>query len=524
MNKYIESRNKERYMRFEKVAGATGEFWEIYVPDEYDIWLCEGVIGSEGVNSNLTWRDWGSMDEGANIKWASKLVNAKQKAGFIYVGEVKKVIDTRYKNALTSQNPQDLLDCLRDGYSPFAVVDSKNHEGSAMENAIAGGVLESVRTLVNAGCSIDRLPEWKGVNFAFSGSPLLFALKYTKSAEVVKFILELGADVNKLSGSEPKAPLHAAGTVELVKILLEHGARADTADEFGRSALQRLLNDNSVSYFEIVKVLIKYKADVNKAAEDGNTPIITAARWGNHEAVKLLLANGADMSACNGEGANALVEAAWRHDESHMKTIRILLKAGADADSRKKGKVTALMVAAESGAGGNIKILISAGADINAKDTKGKTALMRVAGLNRTTVKLLIKAGAALDLQDKTGKTAVMYAAEKSGWHQKWKSIALKSLIDAGANLAIEDSSGRGPLQTNVIEAAIILLDSGALPNKIDSESLMGLAIADDNLTLALKALEKGVCNIKSGNENFKKICQQFSGKLPLPTRCFWVT
>jgi ankyrin repeat protein len=505
MNKFIETRNNERYMRFEHIAGASGKFWEICVPTRFDIWLCQGEIGSEGTNSHLSWRDWGSMDEGVNLQWASKLVDEKQKTGFVYAGEVKKIIDAKYRGALTSLNPQELLDCIQEGYSPFAVVDVKSHAGSAMEIAIAGGVLESVRALVNAGCSIDNLPKWKDVNFDFSRSPLLFALEYTKSAKMVKFILELGADVNKTSGSESKAPLHAAGSVELVKIILKHGANVDTVDRFGRSALQRLLDYSSNSYFEMIKVLIKYKAEVNNRDMVGDTPIITAARNGNHEAVELLLGTGADLSACNDEGANALVEAVWRHDESHTKTIRILLKAGADANSRMKGKVTALMVAADRDAGGNIKLLIEAGADIDAIDDERKTALLRVAGLKGTAVKSLIKSGAALDLQDKTGKTAAMYAATNFERREKWKSTGLKSLIGAGANLAIEDSSGRGPLQTDCIEAAMILLDSGALPNKIDSESLMSLAIADDNLTLALKVLEKSDCNIKFGNAKSKK-------------------
>jgi len=62
VNKYIEARPNERYMRFELIAGEKREFWEIYVPDRFNIWVCEGAIGSEGINSHLSWRDWGSME------------------------------------------------------------------------------------------------------------------------------------------------------------------------------------------------------------------------------------------------------------------------------------------------------------------------------------------------------------------------------------------------------------------------------------------------------------------------------
>ena len=551
MNNYIESRNKERYMRFEKVAGATGEFWELYVPDRFNIWLCEGAIGSEGVNSHLSWRDWGSMDEGVNLQWASKLVDAKQNDGFFYSREVKKIIDTRYKNALTSQNPQELLDCLCDGYSPFAVVDSQDHAGSAMENAIAGGVVESVRTLVNAGCHIDRLPEWRGVSFNFSRSPLLFALANSGDTKMIEFILALGADVNKTSGSESMAPLHAA---------LYYGG-------------------NSGECCEIVKILIKHKANINNAGYRGDGPIILAASRGAHDAVQLLLDNGADLSVCNDDGENSLILAA---SAGSNKTIRILLNAGLDANSRNKDGKTALMFAAEgcdiealnslitAGADieaedkygksalmfaasrhnieainhlitagvdidaidndgqtaliaaaadrGSIEVincLVTAGADIDARDKDGKTALIYVAGGSENTwhfgagentslVKWLIKAGSSLDLQDATGKTAAMFAAWPARG-EKWKSTALKSLIKAGANLALEDRSGRGVLQTRSAEAAMVLLDAGVVPNATDGESLLGLAIADDNLTLTLKVLEKGVYNIIPVIANIKK-------------------
>ena len=521
MNKYIQNRKDERYMRFESMVGAKGEFWEIYVPNEHNIWLCEGVIGSEGTNSHLFWRDYCSMDEWVNYQWASKLVDAKQEAGFVYAGEVKKIIDVTFRKALTSKNQQDLLDCLRDGYSPFSVVTSEDNVSSTMEVSIAAGNINSIETLFKAGVNIDGPPKWQGCDFDHSSSPLVFALEEDKDAKVIKFILKLGADINKTSGSVPITPLHAAQSVELVKILLDNGAIVDAVDGFGRSALNRFLGFNSASNNEIIKLLVNYKADVNKKDDFcGSPPMLVAAYWGNCEAVQFLLDNGADLSICNNDGENALIRmVSGRYSEPHTKIIQILLKAGLDANARKKGEVTALMVAAERAATYDealayIDLLVTAGADIDARDEAGKTALMRVAGMSGPTVKFLIKAGANIDLQDATGKTAAMFAAVPVS-DEKWKSTALKSLIKAGANLAIEDVSGCSALQTYSAEAASLLLDAGVVPNAADGANLITRAIAQDNLTLALKILEKGEYLIKSDGFNInKKILSAFIKKI----------
>jgi ankyrin repeat protein len=512
VNKYIEARPNERYMRFELTAGEKREFWEIYVPDRFNIWICEGAIGSEGINSHLSWRDWGSMDEGVNLQWASKLVNAKEKVGFVYAGEIKKVIDDKYRSSLVSENPQDLLLCIKEGYSPFSVVDIDNKVGSAMEIAIAGGVTESVGNLLSAGCNINRLPEWKDVNFDVSRSPLLFALEYSKNLKMIEFILALGADVNKTSGYESKVPLHAADSTYLTKLFLDHGANIDIPDTFGRTALHRRLNySGSDTDLEIIKILIESKANVNTKDISEDTPLITAATNANYQAVQLLLANGADWSACNKKGENALIGAMTRRwhgkGDGKAKTIELLLNAGLDPDSRMKGRVTALMVACESRGvvESDLRLLLNAGADINAKDKDGKTALMRVASENSgPMVKLLLKLGADIDLQDSSGKTAVMYST-MSKRYEKWKSTPLKILIKAGANLAIEDKSGRGALQTDSEEAAIILLDAGSVPNAVDGQNLLKLAFTKDNLTLALKVLEKGTYLISADGFNLSK-------------------
>ena len=517
MNKLLETMPKQRYMRFECFAGSSGTFWEIYIPDRFNIWLCEGLIGSEGKNSHLSWRDWGSMDDGVNLKWASKLINAKEKAGYVYAGEVMKIIDDRYRNALVSEKSQDLLDCLKDGYSPFSVVDSDNKVGAAMEIAIAGGVTESIRTLINAGCNINSFPEWKDVYFDWSRSPLLFAFEYSKNVKMIEFLLALGADINKPSGQESKTPLHAADTPYLVRLLLEKGANIDAPDTFGRSKLHRLVNySTSGEAIEIIKILIESKANVNTKDISGDTPLISAAAGADHQGVQLLLGNGADLSACNKRGENALIASfSRRYVKDREKTIQLLLSAGADPNFRMKGGATAFMVACESSgvAPTDIRLLLNARADINAKDKDGQTALMRVVNSSVPLVRFLINAGAKLDLQDSNGKTAAMLAAVPIG-STKWKSSALELLVKAGANLALEDKNGRTALQTHSADAAIFLLDAGLTPNEADGQRLLSAAVTQNHMALALKLLAKGSYPIKLDAQVTKTKLAAFTTRL----------
>jgi ankyrin repeat protein len=513
VNHDLTTKINECYLRFEHIDGPTKNFWEIFVSKnalKSKIWLFEGMVGGKFKKSVI------SGDDEVIQKKALKLVEVKQNAGFNYVGEVRKVVDAKYKSALKSPNPQDLQDCIKDGYSPSAAINVAGIFNSAMEIAISGGHLESIRTLVNAGSDIDCLPDWHPPK-----TPLMFALESTKDAEIIQFLLDLGADVNKRSGPDLNAPLHAASSVELAKPLLVKGANVDATNKEGCTALRNLLLGGHLDRdLELIRELLSHKADINFKinnsaywSHSGDTPLIEVARRGNHKALNFLVANGADLSACNQEGENALLAAA----KADRETIKILLKAGADPNSKKKAGVTALMIASDYAAGSSIKLLVKAGADVNARDKEGKTALMRVAGSNSTAVKALIKAGASLDLQTKAGKTAVMYAAVNPS-NRKWKSSSLKSLIQAGANLTLEDRQGHSALTwvgwTVSAEAAMLLLDAGLVPNTADGEKLIGKAIREDNMTLALKTLEKGRYQIPSVGTHYKNNLLTFLKKI----------
>ncbi len=72
--------------------------------------------------------------------------------------------------------------------------------------------------------------------------------------------------------------------------------------------------------------------DLNaKAPGNGSTPLIVSAVFGQTEAAKLLLKNGADLEAQNNDGATPLMAAAFL---CHQETVELLLARGADVNRK----------------------------------------------------------------------------------------------------------------------------------------------------------------------------------------------
>jgi uncharacterized protein len=89
---------------------------------------------------------------------------------------------------------------------------------------------------------------------------------------------------------------------------------------------------------ELVRLLLKHGAKVNAADEEGNTPLILAARGADAEVLQVLIDNGALINAQNKEGQTALMNAA---NEDDLETVKILILAGADVNLKNKQGETA---------------------------------------------------------------------------------------------------------------------------------------------------------------------------------------
>jgi ankyrin repeat protein len=137
-----------------------------------------------------------------------------------------------------------------------------------------------------------------------------------------------------------------------------------------------------------------------------------AVSHGTVKEVQLLVDEGADVDSLNPRfGDNPLMLAIR---EGHPATVRILLKAGANPDSKGGEKKTVLMLAAEKNQLEIVRELIDYDAAVDLADQNEMTALMHAAREGRAeVVRELIACGAAVNLADQNGMTALMRAARE---------------------------------------------------------------------------------------------------------------
>jgi ankyrin repeat protein len=98
---------------------------------------------------------------------------------------------------------------------------------------------------------------------------------------VAQLLLARGADVNTRC-KDLGTPLHHAayfGNVEIVRLLLDHGAQVNAVDDFGKSPLHAVSHGEYESQEDGIRVawlLLDHGADVNAKARSGETPLFLA--------------------------------------------------------------------------------------------------------------------------------------------------------------------------------------------------------------------------------------------------------
>jgi ankyrin repeat protein len=182
----------------------------------------------------------------------------------------------------------------------------------------------------------------------------------------IKAWIDQGADwPDALSGDKDAAPADPA----VVKLM--HALRNANRREFNRA-----LRENPKS--------------VNAKGQNGWTPIMYAALYGDGEAVRLLLDKGANPNAQNGDGATALMYAI---DDAEK--TRLLLDHGANPNLRSGEGRTALLIAVGwTGSYSVVKLLLDKGADAKVRLPDGRGALpLAVSARDANLLQLLLDHG-----------------------------------------------------------------------------------------------------------------------------------
>ncbi|KKZ66762.1 hypothetical protein EMCG_07594 [[Emmonsia] crescens] len=140
-----------------------------------------------------------------------------------------------------------------------------------------------------------------------AGAPtLLYIAAKGKSEAVMAVLLEAGLDPNIATDEYYWTPLsymilsrseNFSVRVNLVKLLLEAGAKPDLSDDMSWTSLHLAIDAGDAN---MVKLLIERGASLTATTEKGDTPLCLAVRLQNKRMVRVLLDNGCDPSLGNG--------------------------------------------------------------------------------------------------------------------------------------------------------------------------------------------------------------------------------
>jgi ankyrin repeat protein len=132
------------------------------------------------------------------------------------------------------------------------------------------------------------------------------------------------------------------GQGEVVKGLLQGGARVNVQDRSGRTAVYWAAKNN---YAEVVEILLDGGADPNLTGPTVGTPLYVAASRGAIEAAKVLMSRGANLEE-RFKGYTALHVAAMMNNSG---MVRTLVEGGADVGSLNVEGKKALDYAVQNG-------------------------------------------------------------------------------------------------------------------------------------------------------------------------------
>ncbi|XP_070503475.1 protein fem-1 homolog CG6966 isoform X2 [Chironomus tepperi] len=128
----------------------------------------------------------------------------------------------------------------------------------------------------------------------------------------------------------------------------------------------------AAGHTNIVKLLIRYGANVNSTTKTNSTPLRAACFDGHFEIVKYLVAHGADIEVANRHGHTCLMISCYK---GHYKIAQYLLSLKANVNRKSVKGNSALHDCAESGSLEILQLLLEHGATMDV-DSYGMTPLL----------------------------------------------------------------------------------------------------------------------------------------------------
>lgn len=395
----------------------------------------------------------------------------------------------------------EFIKILLDGKADINLPDDDGK--TAIFVAVEHRRFDDLRTLLTRGANINHKSKYYG------STVLTEEINRTvPSLDVVKLLIELGADINTAKA------LHAAfrgrgRAFDIAPTLIELGADVNAKNDDDTSPLALAVSMTACP-MSTIAMLVKAGAVIDSVDAKGMTPLLHASKSGNTEAVTFLLECKASVNHCDAEGKSALH---WCCKGGNAAIVSLLVNAGAelnvqdktDADSgENNGGRTPLMYAVYRGDTTTTKDLLRFGPDVNVVDKKKQSALMlaleRYSNKKADIVEMLLKNKAKVELSDFEGNTALHRTVKGYGSAE----AVIKLLLDAKADPNVMNDIGETPLMLcREAKSMALLIMGGANVDAIDKAGKTALIHSVNGYGSDIHLLLQILLNAKA-NPNIK--------------------
>jgi ankyrin repeat protein len=396
---------------------------------------------------------------------------------------------------------------------------------------------DSVRTLLDLGANVNA-------EDSQGRTPLHRALSAERSADesrsaVAQLLMERGADVNE-GHENHDTLLHLASyqlELELVRILVDHGANVNTKDNQGRAPFHRVSEAEGFSgndCFNVARLLMERGADVDAQDKFDVTPLHLALQVLELKLVRILVDHGANVNLKNSHGwtpLHRLLRIEDYSDDDRFSLAQRLIEHGADVNARDMCGTTPLHLVPCFWDLKLVRMLIDHGANVNAENNQGQTPLHRVleaqafSGEDRVgiaqllaersadvnarhenhdtplhlvsyslevkLVRILVDHGANVDAEDNLGRTPLHRVLEAEGISEQDQSGTARLLIERGADVNAPNNDGETPLHLASrlvsLEVVWVLLKHGADPNAKNEKGKSPFRLAQESMRVDMK-------------------------------------
>ena len=215
--------------------------------------------------------------------------------------------------------------------------------------------LESLRVNIPARDSENLKPSGEALIYLQDLSAAVIKAVHQGDPERIRLLIARGADIN-IEARDAWGPLVSeipGAEAETVRTLFGDAAAAAPGASRARG-WTALMVATVEGQMEVVRVLLGHGARVNAANMSGWTALRFAVSMGETEILRLLLEAGADANLADSGGQTALMQAAA---ENITDSLKVLLEGGADPYVRDREGQTALMIAQKQGHAEAVKIL-----------------------------------------------------------------------------------------------------------------------------------------------------------------------